>query len=69
MTQNASQPPAVPASPQPTIYTVLVLIAIVVLGVGIGLGLDFLMRPVAEGGYGMSFGQILSGAAEGAAGP
>ena len=44
--------------PQANIYTVLVFVAIVALGVTVGFVLYNLLMPVADGGYGLQFGDL-----------
>ncbi len=59
MSQAANQGPVVRVKPQPNVYTVLLVVAILMVAVAIYFGLDKLMSPIAEGGYGMQFEQIV----------
>jgi hypothetical protein len=60
MTQ-AGQTPVVEVKPQPNIYTVLLIVAILALAVTLGFVIYNLTTPVADGGYGLSFGELFTG--------
>ncbi len=61
MTQNNGNIPTVEVKPQPDVYSVLLIVAVVALGVTLGLCLNNMLSPLAEGGYGLEFGQLLDG--------
>lgn len=57
MTQMSSGS-TIRVKPQPNLYTILLMVAILVVGIALGLVLSKLMSPLANGGYGLEFGDI-----------
>ena len=61
MSQLPSTPDdAIQVKPQSNIYTLMMIITVLVLSVAVVLVMQKLMAPAIDGGYGMSFGDILS---------
>ena len=60
MTQMPSDAAVVRVKAQPNIYTVLLIVAIVALAVTIGVVLYNLLAEM-DAGYGLRFGQVLTG--------
>ena len=58
MSQAQGNGPVVEVSPHANIFTVLVLVALIALLVGGFVCFQSLTTPVAEGGYGLEFGQL-----------
>lgn len=54
----------VEVKPGPNVYTVLIMIATLALLVSVGFCYFRLTKPVAEGGYGMTVGDMFKPAAE-----
>jgi hypothetical protein len=57
MTQT-QQPNVVEVKPQANIYTVLVLVALIALIAAAAIVVMNLTTPVADGGYGLEFGDL-----------
>ena len=61
MTQNSGNGPTIEVKPQPDVYTVLLVVSIIALGMTLAMCLQNLLTPLADGGYGLEFGQLLDG--------
>ncbi len=64
MSQAQGNGPVVEVKPQPNIYTVLVLVALIALLAGGFICFQSLTSPVAQGGYGLEFGDLFKPLAE-----
>jgi len=58
MATSPSQGPVIQVRAQPDVYTVLMLVAIIALTVAVVVAGWKLMTPVADGGYGLTIGQL-----------
>jgi len=61
MAKTPQESRIVEVKPQPNVYTVLLVIAVLSLLVATGLGLRRLLSPLEDGGYGLTFNQLIEG--------
>ncbi len=61
MTQSNTDAPVVQVAPQPNVYSVLLLLAIIALCTAVAVCMMSLLTPLADGGYGLEFGQLFNG--------